>query len=391
VFLCLIITLWAFGFGLSATLASLWLQQAGHSDTIIGLNTGAYYLGIVLAASFVPWAMRRWSYGCVLAGMILSGLTAAAFPWADSLVGWFILRGISGIGSALTIIPLESYINRHSTRALRARTFAYYAFCFALGMALGTLVGLQMLPSAPYTAFALGGAAPIVGCVVLLTWRPAIARSVEIIIKQAPLEVTRNFLSFGSSWSQGFLEGGMLALLPIYLLTSGFSENAVSWLMCGLMLGVILAQVPVGWLADHLGAVRVLLGCNIVTLLGIGCLMLPAGETWLAVWLFAVGACSGAFYPLGLALLGQRVPPAGLAGANACYLTFNCVGSLMGPVTAGIAMDTFGSGALFLTGGAAIVLALAVWMTLELVQRKRVSVIPIPIEADGRETNRKAA
>ena len=35
---------WAFSFGLGAPLASLWLKQAGCSDTVIGLNTAVFYL-----------------------------------------------------------------------------------------------------------------------------------------------------------------------------------------------------------------------------------------------------------------------------------------------------------------------------------------------------------
>jgi MFS family permease len=131
--------------------------------------------------------------------------------------------------------------------------------------------------------------------------------------------------------------------------------------MSGLMVGVILAQVPLAWLADRLGRLTVLAGCNVVALGGIACLMVPAGTAWLALWLFAVGACSGAFYPLGLALLGERLPPARLARANAWFLAINCAGSVTGPAVAGHVMDRFGRGALFLAGAAAVGLVLAGW------------------------------
>src|SRR5262249_3573486 len=137
-----------------------------------------------------------------------------------------------------------------------------------------------------------------------------------------------------------------------------------AWLLGGLMIGVILAQAPVAWLADRLGRTAVLVGCNVVALLGIGCLMLPLGHVWMALWLFAVGACSGAFYPLGLALLGGRTPPAGLARASAWYLAINCVGSMVGPVIAGAVMDWFGRGAMFAAGAAAVGGVLAVWLAL---------------------------
>jgi dipeptide/tripeptide permease len=63
-----------------------------------------------------------------------------------------------------------------------------------------------------------------------------------------------------------------------------------------------------------------------------------------------------------LALLSQNGPPAGLARANASFLAINCLGSVVGPVVAGGAMDWLGSGALFGTGAATIILTLVVWI-----------------------------
>jgi MFS family permease len=85
----------------------------------------------------------------------------------------------------------------------------------------------------------------------------------------------------------------------------------------------------------------------------------------LTPWLFLVGACSGAFYPLGLATLGERTPPAGLARANAWYLAINCVGSLIGPACTGHIMDRFGQRAMFAAGEFAVVVVIAAWAVLQ--------------------------
>jgi MFS family permease len=362
--LCLTSALWGFSFGLSAPLASLWLQQAGYSDTVVGLNTGTYYLGIIAAAGLVPPLLRRWGSGCLLAGVIASGLTVLAFPWGGSWPGWFALRGLNGVAGAISLIPLETYINCTSTSERRAQNFGCYAFCLALGMALGTLVGMQLFAALPETAFVLGGAAPLAGAAVVFRWRPVFLTATEEC-RRTPLHLLDNFLSFGSAWNQGFLEGCMVGLLPIYLLAIGLSDTVVGSLMSGLMIGVIAAQVPLAWLADRLGTIRVLAACTVVALVGIGGLLLLAGTVWLALCLLVVGACSGAFYPLGLSLLGERLPAAGLARASAWYLAINCGGSVAGPVVAGTAMEYCGRGALFVTGGGAISLVFAVWLILE--------------------------
>jgi MFS family permease len=172
------------------------------------------------------------------------------------------------------------------------------------------------------------------------------------------LRPAENVLSFGSAWCQGFLEGGMVAFLAIYLLCMGLSETRVGWLTSGAMLGAILFQVPVAWVADNIGRARALMACYLTTALGLGLLPFCTATSWLALWLFMVGACSAAFYPLGLALLGERIPAGGLARANAWYLAVNCVGSLTGPAVCGVAMDRLGKPAVFFAGEAALLLVL---------------------------------
>src|SRR5262249_41361408 len=143
VVLCVAAACWAFSFGLGAPLASAWLHDAGHGNTVVGLNTGTYYLGIALAAGLVPALMRRWGRGCNVLGMLLSGATVALFPWGGSLAGCFVLRVLNGVAGALSLIPLETLVNQNAPPERRARDFGIYAFCVALGWALGTLVGMQ--------------------------------------------------------------------------------------------------------------------------------------------------------------------------------------------------------------------------------------------------------
>jgi MFS family permease len=389
--LCLASLLWAFSFGTNAALAPLWMEKAGCDYTLLGLNTSAYYLGIALAAGMVPLLMRCWGHRALVFGMFASGGTAAAFPWGPSVLGWFAWRTLNGGAAALSLIPLETFINQHAAGGRRAQNFGCYAFCIALGMALGTVVGVGAADAAPRMAFVAGGTAALLGGVVVLAWRPRFLAVAEERSGREPLAFRRNFLSFGSAWSQGFLEGGMMALLVVYLKGIGLSKDAIGWLMGGIMVGVIAAQVPVAWVADRLGRTAVLAGCHTATLVGILCLLVPGGTAWLAVWLFAVGACSGAFYPLGLALLGERTPASGLARANAWFLAINCLGSLVGPALTGRAMDTFGRGAMFVVGGLAVGLVLAAWVALEISRRRAGRVAPAANDGDKWEQTGAAA
>lgn len=359
--LCLAAAGWSFGFGLGAPLSSLWLRDAGCSVAAIGSNTGVYYLGITVAAFFVPWGMKRFGRACPGVGMVLSGLAVAFFPWGSSGACWFGCRLLNGVAGAMSLIPLETAVNRDSAPGVRARNFGLYALSVALGWALGNFAGLQMYAGAARSAFLLGGVVSAASGLLLVTGKPPLAggSADERIWHRVP--ILPNFLSFGSAWSQGFLEGGMVGLLPLYLLWVGLSEDQIGWLTSGVMVGVIVSQVPIGWLADRVGAARVLVGCYVAAAGGL--LVLPGvrATAGLAAGLLLVGACSGAFYPLGLGLLGQRVPASVLPRAGAWYLAVNCVGSFTGPVLTGMAMDLLGQGVLFWVALAAVLGVFIAW------------------------------
>jgi MFS family permease len=359
--LCLASLGWAFSFGLGAPLASLWLGNAGLSGKAIGLNTSLYYLGVALAAPLVPWLMPRGNRACVVAGMVLDAAATAAFPLCRGALAWHLLRLAGGVGTAFSLIPMETLVNHDAPPERRARDFGFYAFSVALGIALGSVVGLPLAPHLPRLTFALGGLVTLLSVAFAWSALPARAGHDPEEAGQEALPLRVGVLSLGTAWAQGFLEGGTVTFLALYLLTLGYTGAGVGCLMGGLFAGVILAQLPLASLADRLGRLRVLLLCHALLLAGVLLTPFARAALPLGACLFVMGASCGALYPLGLALLGERIGPAGLAKANAWYLACNCAGSLSGPLLLGLVVDWFGLRAQFVVGAAAVVLVLAAW------------------------------
>jgi MFS family permease len=391
--ICLASAGWAFSFGVGTQVVSHWLKAQGQSDAAIGLNHSTYYLGLAVASLFVPWMMRHWGRLCAPVGMVLASATLALFPWTGSPAGWFGMRLLNGAAAAMSLIPLETFISTGSPTQHKARNFGFYAVALTMGGALGIWVGLRFFAQDGSKAFLLGSLAPLAAGLALVLWIPYHQTNAGGVGGVRPrertaLDLQRHFLSYGTGWSQGFLEGGMLAFLSFFLMSTGLSAGAAGGLMGVTMIGVIVFQVPVAWLADRLGRMPVLLTCYGIVLAGLLALPFCGPSPWLTVWLFLFGACSGAFYPLGLALLGEGAAEERLPRLFAWYMAMECFGSQAGAALMGEARDWWGERAMFAVGFAAVAGVLTGWLGLRLIEARRK---PSSVPQDAASEPRKAA
>ncbi len=370
--MCLAACGWGFSFGIGTQGVTHWLKDAGRSDTLIGLMHATYYLGVAGASLLVPALTRRFGMACTFWGMLLSAATLALFPLTQAEFFWYACRLLSGVGCAFSLIPMETFLSKTSAPQERTRNFSYYAVALTLGGALGIAAALGVYDGHDGTIFWLGAGSAL-GAALLARIATRTAEGAEPS-RPAVIDWTRNFLSFGTAWSQGFLEGGMLAFLALYLEGRGLSQESTGLLMGLAMVGVIACQVPIAWIADRVGARPALLGCYAVALAGLiavpTCSSLPA----MGVWLFAFGAFTGAMYPLGLSLLGERTAESDLPRAYAAYLALECVGSQCGAPAMGWARDAWGPNAMFVVGVAALSAVLLGWTLTTKRQASRRSV-----------------
>jgi len=368
--ICWTVATWAFSFGVGSQLVTLWHQSELRTNSVNGYSHSFYYFGMAVASFVVPLAMRRiGSLSCVAVGMVLSGITLAAFPWPDDEWAWYALRFLNGWAGAMCVIPLETIVSRDATPELKTRYFAYYGVALTIGGALGFVLAPQISTFGFSLAFVLGGAVPIVATTIFAAGMRGRLPVVESAHARTPLEWKANFLCYGTAWCQGFLEGGMLAFLQPFLGSIGFSDDTAGVLLGVTTVGVILFQLPVSWLADRFGKTPILLGCYAVVALCLLAIPVVPHLIALAAILFTFGGCTGAMYPLGLALLGDRIPESGLARAYAWYLVIECVGSQGGSAVMGVARDEWGESSMFAIGFAAIVVVLLLALIVRIGER----------------------
>jgi MFS family permease len=378
--ICVCTAAWAFNFGLSSQLTAFWLNDLGRGDgvvnTEIGLNQGCYYFGLAVVVMLVPRMMRRWGRRCTVVGLILSGLSTILFPYAGTLAGWYGLRILSGAAAAMTLIPLETYISQEGRPEHRSRNFGCYGVALTVGGGLGLGLGPALFIAGSALPFWLPGWLALSAGVLFLRYRPVLSLETESADTPRPGSLGQKFLSYGTAWAQGFLEGGLLAFLSLYLLSLGLSKESTGVMVGASMVGILLFQVPVSWLGDRLGRTPVLLACYGVVAAALVALPQCPPGVGLAIWLFLLGGCSGSFYPLGIALLGGSDCPTRLARAYAWYMILEAVGSQLGPLLMGAARDEWGERAMFAVGEGAILAVLAIWFSVHFLNRRRPNVAP---------------
>jgi MFS family permease len=154
-----------------------------------------------------------------------------------------------------------------------------------------------------------------------------------------------------------------MALLPLYGLDKGLSEATAATALGVLIVGNVVLQPPIGWLADR-WSWRALLGaCALLAAAGGVALPAAIGGFWQWPLLFAWGAAGFGVYTVALAELGRRFAGAALVAGAVAFAAIWGVGGLVGPPLAGAAMDLFGPNGLpLLLGGAFLPLvAAAIW------------------------------
>jgi len=161
-------------------------------------------------------------------------------------------------------------------------------------------------------------------------------------------------LAPGKSWLF-FLIGAFLCPVASNNVLAG--SNAV--LVTALIVGGMLAQVPVGHLLDRLNAGRVLVFCG--TVQAIGAALLPFAIDNLSVWVLLLlwGGFGNSIYTTVLTMLGRAFTKEELASANTTFTLFWEFGALAGPLLAGAAMwlwDPHGMIVISVLGGLSLVL-----------------------------------
>lgn len=333
----------SFVYGLSMPLMSLVLTGQGVGSTMIGLSAAAQALSIFIVAPFVSrlinacGAARAMFYAIISTSVVF--LLLAAFP---NVYAWFPLRIALGISTSIIWIGGEAWVNYSVDESRRGRVIGLYTMALAAGFALGPFV-LSITGAESWTPFVVSAFVTALGALPLLPaldagpkleGEPSVRLSRYIVL--APLVMLTYFV-FAAT------DSALLTFLSPYAIHAGLAENEAVNLLTMLAVGGMVFIVPIGWLADHVDRALLIFAALLGML--IGSILLPSLVTvsfWNQCLFFLMGACFAVLYTVPLVLLGQQFRGADLAAASTVYSIMFSMGSVVGPIMGGVAIDWFG-------------------------------------------------
>lgn len=340
---CAAVVVFGFALGLTYPLLSLLLEAQGHSNLVIGLNAAMSPLGIVAFSVFIPVLARRWgTRNVAMTAAALTALVLLSYKVFTSLEAWFVLRLVQGMVVSTLFVLSESWIVKFAHQANRGKVVAIYGASLSASFGAGPLM-ISIIGIEGWMPFLLGAGVLVAALIPMSMVREPRLESeptagwsdIARFVPLAPVLLAAVFMF-------AVFDAATLSLIPVYGIQIGFDVATSANMLTALIVGNVVLQFPIGWLADRYDR-RILLGVlAAVTLVGLLVLPLVAGG-W-AQWpvLVLVGATGYGLYTVALALLGDRFSGHQLIAGSAAFATFWGAGALAGSLIGGGAMEAFG-------------------------------------------------
>jgi MFS family permease len=331
-------------YGITFPLLALVLDDQGVSKTLIGLNTMAQALAVIVIAPWAPGLLRRVPPSrlmqLVTVCLALLFIVAGLFP---NVWFWFPLRFVIGAMTAMLWICSEALINELAEEHWRGRIIGIYAAVGAAGFALGPLLLILTGSDGMLPFYATSGLIFCAGLPLFLVRHARMALQEEkptglwAVFWLAPTIMLANVVYAAAAES-------LMTFFPLFGIGLGVSENFALGLLTVMGLGTMIMVMPLSWLADHVDRMGMLATCVLLTMVALLLMPWAVRENTLAgAYAFLFGGVEGMIYTLGVILVGQRFKGALLAAATTLFTACWGAGTVIGPSLVGFGMDRFGT------------------------------------------------
>ncbi|MFK8795784.1 MFS transporter [Planococcus plakortidis] len=341
-----IVSISGFSQGMLLPLIAVIFEQDGVSSALNGLSATGLYIGIIAVAPFMEPQLRKFGFKpLILVGGAMVILALLSFPLWKSVLFWFVLRILIGVGDQALHFSTQTWITSTSPHHKLGRNIAIYGMSFSVGFGAGPLFVplVEVFEALPFI---------ISGVLCLIAWslvfflrndfpeHSASSMGAKGTLQRFRTALVIGWVAFLPPLGYGFLEASLNAIYPVYALRQSFDISMVSYILAAFSIGAIATQLPLGELSDRIGRKKVLM----IALSGGGLSFLVAtffeSNAWLTLALFVVaGMFVGSTFSLGISYMTDLMPKELLPTGNLlCGVAFS-VGSLIGPAAGGLFLE----------------------------------------------------
>lgn len=335
--------------GVLNPLIGIQLTQADTSSGLIGIVASAYFFGFLMGTLSCHRIIdrvghiRAFGVFAVMAANVTLLLIILRQPYL-----WILLRAAAGYTLAGAFVVIESWLNDKATEENRGRIFAVYSV-IAWGASGVSPLALNIHDPAGTLLFCLATIAigsSMIPLALTKVGNPEIGQRSHLSIWQlvniSPLGVV---CCFGA----GIFNGALYSLLPVYINARGGDAQQLAFLISIGTIAAILAQYPIGHIADHYGRRPIIIGTMTLSAILAGSFTLMPAMPFpaLLVLFFLLTAFSSPIYALGISQTTDYVEKSEFVAASSGLLFIWGLGSSIGPFSVGWLMVPLGPDGLF--------------------------------------------
>ncbi|MBV6658950.1 MAG: MFS transporter [Devosiaceae bacterium] len=338
-----------FAGGLNALLLPLRGTEEGFSPFSLGLLGSGWAIGFVAGCLVVSKLVAR--VGHIRSFSVMAALASLAVLASLLLLtpyAWIPLRAVSGFCFAGAAMIVESWLNERVDKKSRGSVFGVYQMVNLSASTAGQLI-LTLGDTRGYLFFVVAAMVYILSLVPTAVSssrapQPLVATKLDIkeLWSNSPVAVVSVLLMGASNSSFGTLGA-------VYASQIGLSVGLIALFVALPVLASAILQVPIGAVSDRIDRRLVLIAMGII---GVTADLLFIFATGSSQWMqisFAVlfGVAIFTMYPLAVAHANDHAPPEGYVRTSGGLLLLFGLGSMAGPLSAGLAMGAVGPQGLF--------------------------------------------
>ena len=346
------------GLGIIAPILPLYAKTFAASGVQIGLVFTAFSISRALLGPFIGRLSDRVGRkSLMIAGLGIYAAISLLYASADALWQLGLFRFLQGIGSVMVLPLAQAYVGDMTPMGKEGRYMnAFYASQF-MGIAFGPLLGGSIGAAWSYeSAFLVMGGLSLVSLLLVALTVPVDRATRERKRRQprkiVPLRaILRNDAVKAMSIyvaTRGFWRQSFNTFFPLFAVAAlAVDESRIGVVLSCNMFAEGLLQIPFGFLSDRYPRIRqIVIGSVFAPFMMLAVPFIPSiwGVAGLAVGMGAFSALGRASLVAIRTEIGRTHGMATLGGLTGSSFA---TGQMLGPLAAGIVVDTFGLAAVF--------------------------------------------